>query len=53
MPDGAVTLPTPEQERKAILALIGFAALVLVGAASALLAIAYALGKVAKWVFGI
>lgn len=46
-------LPTPEQERQAILALMGFAALILFGAASALLAIGSALGKLAKWVFGL
>ena len=47
-----VTLPTPEQERKAIIALIAFAILAILGAGAGLLAIAFLLGKTAQWVFG-
>jgi len=44
-------LPTPEQERKAVLALIAFAVLAILGAASALAAIGIGLIKIAQWVF--
>jgi len=55
VPEGSVRgdLPTPEQERKAVLALIAFAILTLVGAAALLGAIALALGKLAQWVLGL
>lgn len=46
-------LPTPEQERKAVLAFIAFAVLIIIGAGSALFAIALGIGKLAQWVFGL
>lgn len=48
-----MTLPTPEQERKAVLALIAFTVLAILGAGAAMFAIALALGKLAQWVFGL
>lgn len=45
-------LPTPEQERKAIMALIGFSLLAAFGAAAALALIGWLLSKAAQWVFG-
>lgn len=53
MPEGAVSLPTPEQERKAVLAFIAFAVLAILGAGAGLFAVALALGKLAKWVWGL
>lgn len=46
-------LPSPEQERKAILALIGFTVLGIFGAGAAMFAIAVGIGKLAQWVFGL
>ncbi len=53
MPDGAVKgdLPTPEQERHAILALIAFLVLGVIGIASLIGAVALVLIKTAQWVF--
>lgn len=44
-------LPTPEQERKAIIALFGVVLLAGFGAAAALILAGYLLGKAAQWVF--
>lgn len=46
-------LPTPEQERKAVLALIAFAVLAILGAGAGMLAIAFLIGKLVQWVFGL
>lgn len=46
-------LPTPEQESKAVLALIAFTVLAILGTASAIAAIGIALIKLAQWVFGL
>lgn len=55
MPEGAVKgeLPTPEQEKQAILALMGLAALVILGAAALLGGIALAVIWLVKWVWGL
>lgn len=45
-------LPTPEDERAAIMALLGLGALVIVGAVALIAAIGLALVKTAQWVFG-
>jgi fatty acid desaturase len=47
-----MSLPTPEQERKAVLALIGFALLAAFGAAASLALMGWLLSKAATWVFG-
>lgn len=54
MSEGAVRgdLPSPEQERAAVLALLGIGLLSLVGAAALVVGIGVALVKTAKWVFG-
>jgi hypothetical protein len=46
-----MTLPTPEQERKAIVAFTAFAVLSLLGAGALLFAIATVLVKAAQWVW--
>lgn len=43
-----MNLPTPEQERKAVLAFIAFAVLAIFGAGALMFAIAVALGKLAQ-----
>ena len=48
-----MNLPTPEQERKAVLAFIAFDVLAVFGAGAAMLAVAFLLGKAAQWVFGL
>jgi hypothetical protein len=53
VPEGAVTLPTPEQERKAILALMGFFVLGVFGIVSVIGGAALAIIKLAQWVWGI
>jgi len=54
VPERAVRgeLPTPEQERKAVLALIAFTVLAILGAGAAMFAIAVSIGKLARWAFG-
>lgn len=47
-----MTLPTPRQERLAIVGFIAFAAFCIVGAATVLGAIGLALVWIARWVFG-
>lgn len=44
-------LPTPDQERAAVLALIGFALLAAFGAAAALALIGWLMSKIAGWIF--
>lgn len=44
--------PTPEQERKALVALMGLGALFVAGLLSLLAVVAFVLVKVAQWVFG-
>ena len=52
MLEGAVTmLPSPEQERKAIVAFTAFAVLSLLGAGAALFAVATVLVRAAQWVW--
>ena len=52
MPEGAVRLPTPEQERKAVLAFIAFSILAILGAGALMFAIALGIAKlIAAWVF--
>jgi hypothetical protein len=51
VPEGAVTLPTPKQEREALLALLGFAALAIIGAGAVLGGFALLTIKLAQWVF--
>lgn len=51
MPEGAVTLPTPEQERKAVLALIAFTVLAVIGTALLLAAIGMGLVRLFQWIF--
>lgn len=51
MPEGTVTLPTPKQEREALLALLGFAVLAVVGAGALLGGFALLTIKLAQWVF--
>lgn len=51
MPERAVTLPTPEQERKAVLALIAFTLLAIFGTASLLAAVGIGLVKAFQWAF--
>jgi hypothetical protein len=46
-------MPTPDQERKAILAFIIFAVLTILGAGALLFGTALALGKLAQWVFAL
>jgi hypothetical protein len=46
-------LPTPEQERKAIVAFTAFAVLSLLGAGALLFAIATVLVKAAQWVWSL
>jgi hypothetical protein len=46
-----MTLPTPEQERKAIVAFTAFDVLSLLGAGALLFAIATVLVKAAQWVW--
>jgi hypothetical protein len=46
-------LPTPEQEKQAILALMGLALLVIFGAAALLGGIALAVIWAVKWVWGL
>jgi hypothetical protein len=53
VPEGAVSLPTPEQERKAILALMGFFVLGVAGIVSLIGGAALAVIKLAKWVWGV
>lgn len=54
MLEWAVTmLPSPEQERKAIVAFTAFAVLSLLGAGAALFAIATVLVKAAQWVWSL
>jgi len=48
-----MNLPTPEDERKAILAFTAFAVLSLLGAGAALFAIAALLVRGAQWVWGL
>ena len=47
-----MTLPTPEQERQAVLALIAFTVLAILGTASAIAAIGIGLIKLAQWIWG-
>lgn len=47
-----MNLPTPEQERAAIVLMIGGAVLAALGAAAVVALTGMALGKVAQWVFG-
>ena len=46
-------IPTPEQERKAVLALIAFTVLAILGAGAAMFAVAIGIGNLARWAFGI
>jgi hypothetical protein len=46
-----MNLPTPEQERKAVIAFTAFAVLSLLGAGALLFAIATVLVKAAQWVW--
>ena len=46
-------LPTPDQEKQAILALMGLAVLVILGAAAFLSGIALAVIWLIKWVWGL
>lgn len=48
-----MTLPTPEQERKAVLLLGAAALLAAVGAAAFIAALGMGLGLLARWVWGI
>jgi len=48
-----MNLPTPEQERKAIVAFTAFAVLSLLGAGALLFAIATVLVKAAQWVWSL
>lgn len=53
MPEGAVSLPTPEQERAAVRLLFIFVGLAAFGAAALLAGFGLALGKLAQWVWGV
>lgn len=44
--------PTPDQERKALVALMGLGALIVIGVVSLLTVVVFVLVKVAQWVFG-
>ncbi len=44
--------PTPEEERKILLGLLGMLALTVSGAIGFMLVFAVVLGKVSQWVFG-
>jgi hypothetical protein len=46
-----MSLPTPEQERAAVLALFGFTFLAAFGAAALLTLIAWGMAQIADWVF--
>ena len=45
-------LPTPEEERIAVAALITALGLCVLGAMAAMVLVAFALGKIAGWIFG-
>ena len=51
MSERAVNLPAREQERQAILALIAFAVLAIIGTASLLAAVGIGLVKAFQWAF--
>lgn len=51
MPARPVTLPTPEQERKAILAVLAFGLLAGIGFLSLLVAGGLVVERIARWVF--
>lgn len=50
MPEGAVTLPTPEQERAAVRLLFIIVGLAAFGGATAVALLGIGLGKLAQWV---